>query len=412
MASHDDPSVMPPASASEAASRTGTSSEELLRLVFENARDFAIFTQDMQGCVTSWNPGAQALFGYTEAEMLGQSVDILFTPEDRERKAPEEEVRQALELGRGEDERWHMRKDGSRFFASGVLRPLQSEASDEPHGFVKILRDLTERKLHEQALLQAKNVLEQRVQERTRKVEEANLKLRSEAAERKRLLQRVVTVQEDERARISRELHDQLSQSLAVIKLWLHTLPDFPDPGVTGVSANSAITLLEKQVATMMDQAHRLAWELRPPALATIGLKAALEQYAGEWSKNSGLSINIACNAKLPKHLPPEIETTLYRVAQEGLTNVNRHAEASEVSIVLSVMSQGKGKRKHEQVSLIISDNGRGFDVEQATSRLGLLGMSERLELVGGSLEVESSVGQGTSLYARVPLQRRESPRD
>lgn len=114
--------------------------EERLRLVLENAKDFAVMTLDAEGCVTSWNKGAERMFGYTEAEMLGRSADIIFTEEDREAGVPMEERRRALTDGRAEDERWHQHRDGPRLFCSGVMTPLQ----DSPFGgFAKIARDVT-----------------------------------------------------------------------------------------------------------------------------------------------------------------------------------------------------------------------------------------------------------------------------
>jgi len=124
-------------------------SEERMRLLIESATDYAIFTTTPESVVDSWNAGAENIFGYAEDEIVGQSAAVLFTPEDRERHAPEEEIRTALDAGSALDERWHLRKDGSRFFASGALTPLSDGGL---HGFVKILRDLTENKEAEDRL--------------------------------------------------------------------------------------------------------------------------------------------------------------------------------------------------------------------------------------------------------------------
>jgi two-component system CheB/CheR fusion protein len=116
--------------------------EARMRMVAESTHDYAIITMDAEGRATSWNKGAERMFGYTEAEMLGHTLDQLFTPEDRERGAREEEMRRARDEGRAEDERWHLRKDGSRFYASGVTNPLGADAA---YGYAKIARDETER---------------------------------------------------------------------------------------------------------------------------------------------------------------------------------------------------------------------------------------------------------------------------
>ena len=128
--------------------------EEYLRLMVESVKDFAIFTVDPQGRIVSWNPGAEQLFGYPEPEILGQHLAILFTPEDRAGGVPEQEIATAAAKGRATDERWHIRKDGSRFFASGVLAPIFDE-ENRLRGFTKIARDITERKQAEEAVREA-----------------------------------------------------------------------------------------------------------------------------------------------------------------------------------------------------------------------------------------------------------------
>src|SRR4051794_28395102 len=126
------------------------SSDELLRMLVESATDYAIFSTDQSGKVTSWNKGAEHVLGQTEDEILGRSADVIFTPEDRKAGAPEQERRQALSNGRAEDERWQLRKDGSRFWASGLMMPL----AERGLGFVKILRDRTEQHRIESQLLE------------------------------------------------------------------------------------------------------------------------------------------------------------------------------------------------------------------------------------------------------------------
>ncbi|MFN3581251.1 MAG: CheR family methyltransferase, partial [Pseudomonas sp.] len=135
--------------------------EERMRLVAESTADYAIIVQDTQGVITSWNRGAELIFGYSKQEAIGQPCHLIFTPEDRAAGVPEEELRQALEKGRGEDERWHMRKDGSRFYCSGVVNPLQD---GHLRGFVKIAQDLTERQrrddLQSQELMETQNAIQ------------------------------------------------------------------------------------------------------------------------------------------------------------------------------------------------------------------------------------------------------------
>jgi two-component system CheB/CheR fusion protein len=146
----------------EAEQRAGN---ERFRLLIESAVDYAIFTMDARGRIDSWNRGAERMFGYTASEAIGEDPAMLFTPEDRAAGVPEQELITAAETGRAEDERWHIRKSGERFFASGVMTRLAQDG--RARGFAKIARDLTERRQNYLAVERAKAELEDRVGERT-----------------------------------------------------------------------------------------------------------------------------------------------------------------------------------------------------------------------------------------------------
>ena len=213
---------------------------------------------------------------------------------------------------------------------------------------------------------------------------------------RQQLLQRLVSAQEEERTRISRELHDQMGQSLTAL---LMVIESMPREGAEKNKASGQLEKLKKLVEELMDQAHLLAWELRPPALDNLGLRAALEQYLKEWSRSTGIRAEFASRGLTRlERLNKVVETTLYRVVQEALTNVHRHSGSEIVSVLL--------ERMDGEITVIIEDSGKGFDVDAVVAgnseRLGLVGMRERIELVGGSLAIESTEGQGTTVYARV----------
>ena len=149
-------------------SRKGDEERERYRLLVENLKDYAVFTTDTNGYIDSWNLGAQETLGYTSAEVIGQKVDLIFTPEDRAKGAPQHELEQAARTGRAEDNRWHVRKDGSRIWVNGVLVALSEKGEQEQfYGFAKIIRDETERLAQEEKLRASHGTLEQRVAERT-----------------------------------------------------------------------------------------------------------------------------------------------------------------------------------------------------------------------------------------------------
>jgi signal transduction histidine kinase len=281
----------------------------------------------------------------------------------------------------------------------------------------RAIRYAIERKRTEAALKKAeadlqleRSRLEERVAARTSELSGANQALQAEIAHRQRMqeahqqvLRRLSEAEETERGRFSRELHDRLGQQLTALKLSLQMLRQ---QGPFTAPALDSIGKLERMADGLMRDVHRLAWELRPPALDDLGLELALHRYAAEWSENSRVPLDFHSNGAPTNRLPQELENTLYRVAQEALTNIVRHAQAHRVSVLL--------ERRPGWVSLIIEDDGRGFDAHSALKTagaqgsLGLLGMQERIHLVGGVLEIESATGTGTTLYARLPLPQSE----
>ena len=204
-------------------------------------------------------------------------------------------------------------------------------------------------------------------------------------------LRRVVSAQELERQRLARELHDETGQALTSILLGLKSLEDAADEDDL---ADSTSRLRELVVTTLQD-VRRLAVELRPKALDDFGLVPALERLVETFREQTGIDVDLEPRLG-DDRLLPEIETALYRITQEALTNVVKHAHASRVSIVLT--------RRDGSVSAVIEDDGRGFAEEQGSENgLGLLGMRERVALVDGRLSVESSPGAGTTLSIEVP---------
>jgi signal transduction histidine kinase len=219
--------------------------------------------------------------------------------------------------------------------------------------------------------------------------------------ERGELLNRTVVAQEAERKRIARELHDSLGQYLTALRLGFDAIAPIC---ATDEKARRRVSALKDITAQLARDFSRMAWELRPMALDDLGLRNAITQYLEEWAERSGLRIDLEITLG-DRRLPAAVETGLFRVLQEAITNVTKHSGADQVGVVLEATGG--------EVRLIVEDNGRGFQIDEGTDialgrkHLGLLGVRERLALVNGSLEVESSAHGGTTVYACVPVGER-----
>jgi PAS domain S-box-containing protein len=378
-------------------------SEERQRLMIESIKDYAIFTIDPVGLITSWNEGARRLKGYSAEEVIGRPLAMFYLPEDAGK--PEREMQLALTAGRSEDESWRVRKDGSLLWVNEIMTPLRG--ADSRHlGFSKISRDLTERKAFEDALRGAHSELEQRVLERTSDLQRANTKLQQEILERraaeaqiKSLFERMVSIQEEERRRIAREIHDHLGQQLTALRMNIevaHTRLD-SDP------VKLAQALRTAQLAEELDRSiDFLTWELRPAALDHLGLSAALQNLVTGWSERFSIAAEFDSAGMSGVRMAPDVESNLYRVAQEALHNILKHAEAAHVTVLL--------QRRDDELVLVIEDDGHGFaltpapeHVQPGSGGLGLLSMRERAVIMGGTLEIETAPGRGTSIFVRVP---------
>jgi signal transduction histidine kinase len=204
-------------------------------------------------------------------------------------------------------------------------------------------------------------------------------------------LQRVVTAQETERARLARELHDETGQALTSILLGLRPVED----AKSDEELRSAVTEVRDLVRSTLQDVRRLAVDLRPSALDDFGLVPALERLIGNFTEQTGIAVDF--QPLVEERLSPDIETALYRIVQESLTNIVKHARAGRVSIVL--------RRGERAVSVVVEDDGVGFDPGAAREDgLGLVGMRERVALLGGRFDVESRPGAGTTFVAEVPV--------
>jgi light-regulated signal transduction histidine kinase (bacteriophytochrome) len=210
------------------------------------------------------------------------------------------------------------------------------------------------------------------------------------------VLRSTVANQEAERKRIARELHDSLGQTLTLLQLGLDELDNSLPKSTKYVEQ---LKVLKGLANGIWSEVNRLAWEIRPTALDDLGLETSIRQLIETWSERLRLEFDLHLTLN-DRRLPTAVETTLYRVLQEAITNIARHAEATRAAVLLEA--------SEKEVRMIIEDNGQGFSANEAVDKpskhLGLLGVRERLSLVSGTLEVESAPGCGCTLYIRVPL--------
>jgi PAS domain S-box-containing protein len=359
-----------------------TPSNELFRLLVETVKDYAIFVLDPEGHILTWNDGAQAIKGYSKAEIVGQHFSKFYLPEAVESGWPARELALAEKEGRFADEGWRVKKDGSVFWASVIITPLR-DADGRLCGFAKVTQDLSERKKADERIQNLNTELRNRVTQ----LDETRAILDLRTMELRKVSARLLQVQDEERRRIARELHDDLGQQLAYLKMTLDVK----------AGNEQASQLTNNALATV----RNLSYLLHPPLLDETGLRAALHWYVDGMVKRSNIEVSLTMQPSAFPRLTQDVETAIFRVVQESLTNVYRHSgtEAARVEIV----------KQPECVLVRVRDYGNGMPADlcgkSATPGLGvgINGMRERLRQFGGELVV-SRAEPGTLVEARVPI--------
>ena len=337
------------------------------RLLVDAVQDYAIFMLDPDGRVVSWNRGAQSIKGYTADEIIGQHFSVFYTPDDVAAAKPRAELAHAASEGRIEDEGWRVRRDGSRFWANVTITAIRAP-DGALRGFAKVTRDMTDRlRLVE---LQHASALSSHVQ----------------------------SAREEERTRIARELHDDLGQQLVALKMDVALLDQAAtEDGKTARHTVAQTIALQVQIDSIIASARRIAGGLRPPMLDDLGLGAALEWLAAEFRNRYGLAVTVQ-NAADQLALSPTAATAIFRMVQEALTNVTRHAEATQVRVQMRAVQ--------DEFRLHIEDDGKGttLDRDRGKDSFGLLGMQERVRQLQGRITFDSAPGEGFRIDICLPI--------
>ncbi|MEI5998039.1 PAS domain S-box protein [Paraburkholderia bengalensis] len=341
-------------------------SEQRLQAMIDSVEDYAIFMLSPTGEVTSWNTGAQRIKGYCAAEIIGCHFSVFYPPEARAAGLPERMLETASMQGRSEAEGWRIRRDGSRFWADAIITPIRDDKG-ALQGFTKVTRDLTEHKRLEQL---------------------EHLGELAVATERAR---------EEEKKRIARELHDDLGQQLTALKMSAVVLQQEVEAGhYTSATAAKARGLVG-QADDTMSAIRRIASNLRPTMLDDLGLLPAVEWLADEFGKRYGIKVKTQLSVG-ELDFSDTAATAIFRIVQEALTNVARHAFATEVVVAIELESQ--------ECEVRIDDNGRG--AASATGNkpdsLGLLGIRERVRQLNGDASFVNRSDGGFRVQIRLPI--------
>lgn len=348
------------------AHRKARESESRAQAIFQSAAQ-AILIVDAAGKIVAVNPATRAMFGYFPDELMGKPVELLVPQEFRSgHKAHRDgffRSPQARPMGLGLELRAR-HKDATEFFVEISLSFIES--AQGPLG-VAFVSDISRRRADEQAIRQQREDL-------------------------RNLSARLMTAQDDERRRIARDLHDDLSQQLAFLAM------DLGRAGMNPAAQRMASELrpLQLRAAEISQAVRRISHELHPSVLDDIGLEAALEQYCEEFEQRSGIATHFT-SRNVPESLRPEVARSIYHIAQECLHNVSKHARTAEVSVTLEFADN--------LLRLLVKDQGVGLRVDRpGTKGIGFVAMKERANLVNGRLSIQSETGAGTEVSVEVPL--------
>jgi PAS domain S-box-containing protein len=343
-------------------------SEEKYSTLVENANDGIVIIEDQKYVFA--NRAFAKIMGYSKDELVGMDYLKIVAPESVE-PLKERHMRrlQGFDVPTITEATFVDRNGQARYFEVNA----SLIGHDDRKAVLVIFRDVTDNKEYERNL--------------------------------KRLSEQVLRTQEEERKRISRELHDEIGQALAAMSISVDVL--LHDDGRVDDRVSRRLQDVKKLIEKSTDDVHRISYDLRPYLLDNFGLVPALRWYTDAFTERTGVEVGLQIEGEWQK-LSPALETTVYRVIQEALTNISKYAGAKRAFILLSAVSRG--------IELAIEDDGRGFATEPVQRKgglmkggLGLFGIGERVSAVGGSFSIASKAGMGTKLVITIPVPREHS---
>jgi PAS domain S-box-containing protein len=352
--------------------------DDTFRLLVDTVKDYAIFLLSPEGHVVTWNQGAERIKGYRADEIIGQHFSRFYPQEAMESKWPDRELEIAVREGRYSDEGLRVRKDGTTFWANVVITALRDK-DGTLLGFSKVTRDLTERRELEERSRELNKELRTRIAQQVESQRQVELR----TLELQKLSGELLHVQDDERRRISRTLHDELGQELAALKIELDMQDD------------KKLTPALEMVERALSKVRNLSYLLHPPLLDESGLLPALHWYFDGLRKRSGLRITFDPRPVIFPRLPRDLETAIFRVIQEAMTNVYRHSGSEDVRVDMTVDT--------DQVTVRVRDFGKGVGPTASAAGVGISGMKERVKQLSGEIKIVRAE-PGTLVEATLPL--------